>query len=156
MRIDAIQSSPIVERLLTAFRHTECPGKVAFPDSFDSEAHDEVRQLRGRVWQELEVEDLLNWASALDWLSADALRYYLPAYLAAAVAFPQVARSVSDAVIRQLAPPNRHYTKGKVRFDEMAQGLTAAQVSVIRDCLRQLGVDLNTGVFSYWEQTDTH
>lgn len=42
MRIDAIKSNPIVERLLTAFGQTECPGKDAFPDSFDIEAHDEA------------------------------------------------------------------------------------------------------------------
>jgi hypothetical protein len=50
MRIDEIEADPLVQRLLTDFRQAEYPGKDAFPDSFDTEATDEVRPLRGRAW----------------------------------------------------------------------------------------------------------
>jgi hypothetical protein len=54
MRIDEI-TNPIVEQLLAAFERSEYPGNDAFPDSYDVEAHDEVRRLRCRAWHELEV-----------------------------------------------------------------------------------------------------
>jgi hypothetical protein len=142
VKIREIESEPIVGRLLTAFADTEPPGTKAFPSYPDFEAMAEVQVLRKRIWDDLEIEELLDHATALNWLSAEALRYYAPAYFAVAIAFPEVAGDVAFALLQNFVPPGRRATRGD-RFREMAEGLTTTQKAVIRDCLSGLGLYLD-------------
>jgi hypothetical protein len=90
MRISEIVGNALIEKLKSAFAGTDYPGDDALPARPDcvDEAEKEFRQLRGREWADLEVEEVPALSPVLMWLSLEALAYYLPAFLAAAIHSP--------------------------------------------------------------------
>ncbi len=78
----------LILRIRAAFADVAYPGDDRLTDSFGDEADALLRDFRGRDdWTELDA-DFLNqapegWGSALAFLSGEALRFYLPAYLIA-------------------------------------------------------------------------
>ena len=84
------------------------------------------------------------------WLSPEGLRYYLPAFLAAAVHEPSIPRNRD--VVGFLCPPGR---KNRLWswFRQFVSGLTREQKNVVRECLQHLHVNIVDGAFSYWSGT---
>jgi hypothetical protein len=78
MRIADIGGDSLVDRIKSAFANTEYPGDDAIPSRPDSvgEAPDQFRQLRGREWADLEVEEIAGLSPVLLWLSPEGLSYY--------------------------------------------------------------------------------
>lgn len=155
MRIEEVETTPLVKRIIEAFRDTEYPGDDALLRS-DGEPEREVRPFMRRRfhrWQDLEVEDVLNLSTVLMWLSPAGVRYYLPACLLAAVALPS-SGGVRSAVLNELAAvKNTSRDRAQFfRFREIVDGLTVEQKDVVRDSLTHFGVNIEQGVFSFWRE----
>ena len=78
----------LIERIRVAFRDVHCPGEDRLTDSRGDEPDALIEDFRGRTdWTALDPEFLnqapAGWGSALSFFSAEALRFYLPAYLIA-------------------------------------------------------------------------
>lgn len=84
----ADDAAQLVPRVRAAFADVVYPGDDRLTDSFGDEVDALVRDFRGRDDWTLLDADFLNqapegWGSALSFLSGEALRFYLPAYLVA-------------------------------------------------------------------------
>jgi hypothetical protein len=148
IRIGEISGSPIVERIILAFASAEHPGDSVIPSRIDSvdEEPEKFRYLKGRSWRDLELDRMAGLSDVLMWLSSEGLRYYLPAFLAAAIATPTIQGSAD--IIGFLAPPGRKDSRGHF-FWRLVAGLTSDQKNVVRECLQHLRVNME-GLFSYW------
>jgi len=146
--VGEVAGDPIVDRIKAAFAATAYPGDAAFSASLINEEPDQFRYLRRRSWQDLQLERMPGLSDVLMWLSPEALRYYLPAFLIAAVTLPGIPGT--GDVIGFLAPPGRSEPL-RSSFFHFVKGLTADQRSVVADCLRHLRID-GRGVFAYWNE----
>jgi|HubBroStandDraft_2_1064218.scaffolds.fasta_scaffold911655_1 hypothetical protein len=140
MKIADVEGHTVVERIKCAFADTEHPGDEAIPGRPDylDEAEEEFRQLRGRRWEDLDLVELPALSSVLMWLSSDGLRYYLPAFLAAAVVCP--ASVGSRDIIGFLAPPaakgrSQMDIAKRVAFRRFVDELTPEQKRVVRETM---------------------
>ena len=133
VRVGGGSGSPIVDRIKLAFAGTGYPGDDAFPPRSIDEEPEKFRYLMGRRWPELELEKMPGLSDVLLWLPPEALQYYLPAFLVAAIRLQEL--PASRDVIGFLAPPGRN-DPARSSFLYFAKGLTAR-------------VNL-TGVFAYW------
>ena len=156
MRISEIEGNSLIEKMRSAFADTEYPGDEAIPGRPDSvyEAEEEFRELRGRQWADLEVEKVPALSPVLMWLSPEALAYYLPAFLAAAVFSPSSVGAFD--IIGFLAPPGaRGRDSGgvaeRVHFRRLIKALTLHQERVVSECLQHLQINMD-GVYSYWNK----
>lgn len=113
---------------------------------------EEFRQLRGRRWEDLELEEVPGLSGVLMWLSPDGLRYYLPAFLSAAVGSPETVGSRD--IIGFLARPrikdrSESGVAERTLFRRFVSELTPEQKSVVGEAMQHLRIDMS-GVFSYW------
>jgi hypothetical protein len=145
-RIGDMKGSPILESIQWAFANTEYPGDRAIPFGSDcvDEEPERFHYLRGRSWQDVELDEVPGLSAVLMWLSAEGLRYYLPAFLAAAVTAP----AVPGCSVPRASRPQR---LTRTLLLEFVDGMTAEQKDVVRLCLLNLRVNLE-GVFSYWDR----
>jgi hypothetical protein len=112
----------------------------------------EFEYLVGRRWEDLDLREVPTLSDVLIWLSPEALRYYFPAFLTAAIS-DQTAPKSRD-IVGFLAPPSakdRSETgvAARVQFRRLVNPLTAEQKAVIRECLLLLNVRLEGG-YSFW------
>jgi len=80
------------------------------------------------------------------WFTPEALQYYVPAFLIAAVTLRDIPGSLD--VIGYLAPPGRS-EPSRSSFFYFAKGLNDEQKNVIRECLCVLGISMK-GVYAFW------
>ena len=147
MTIHDLQPSVLIENIQSAFADSEYPGDArAFTAHGGGEISNEFHRLRRRRWQDLDLEELPGMAMDLMWLSPAGLSYYLPAFLAAAVCFPEIQ---SSAIVGFLCPPSGHDRGGSQEFRQFLEDLTSQQRHVIRECLDHLRVPL-LGPFACW------
>jgi hypothetical protein len=90
--------------VLYAFRGTTYPGDDNLSNSRREEAEDEVGPLKGKRWNKLRYADLANCQEALVWMTPAAFRYYLPAFLIAAVRYREVLPRLFSVVIFMVSP----------------------------------------------------
>ena len=106
----------------TSGRHLECNDVAAF--------------YRGRRWQQVTAADLAEHQESIHFLSPEAFRYYLPAYLKAAVTDYQDADLVPEILVSALTPPADAALQSY--FEQRAQPLSVEQAGVVRAVLEFL------------------
>lgn len=122
-----------------AFADTKYPGddRLVYDNSgYHLECNEIAAAFRGKDWRELSVEMLRYHAQSLAFMTPEAYRFYLPAYLIAAALHYDEADIIPDAVVFNLIPPSEDWLFHMYR--QKMQGLTAAQRRAIRSWLQFL------------------
>jgi hypothetical protein len=114
-----------------AFAGVERPAALA--DRPSSDVDDLAREVQVRAWSELSMPQLMRHRLALGLLSGAAFRFFLPAYLVAALGGEVDLR---DAALHALAPSSR--PQGPTPADEAAfRQRTGALDEAQRDAIRR-------------------
>lgn len=96
------------------------------------ETQELVRDFRGQHWKDIPVERIRQHAAHLPLLSAEALPYYLPAYLLAAL----TDLDVRDFLLSQLSLPDESQPDLRKHFQQQFASLSSAQRNAIQMFLR--------------------
>ncbi|RKH13039.1 hypothetical protein D7V97_06660 [Corallococcus sp. CA053C] len=91
-----------------------------------------IRDFRGRHWKDIPVERIRQHAAHLSLLSPEALPYYLPAYLLAAL----TDLDVRDFLLSQLSIPDESHPDVRKYFQQRFGLLSSAQRNAIQMFLR--------------------
>jgi hypothetical protein len=125
----------LLAEIRAAFPASPYPGDAILSDCWCDECAFGVRNLRGKSWKELRLDD---FNGENDHLSPRAFRYYLPALLCLAVQHPDDLKLSCEVnsrlIISDLAPPQR---SKQVR--ETITSLSLRQRRVLVRFLRWLG-----------------
>jgi Family of unknown function (DUF6714) len=127
----------LVSRIRAAFADVPYPGDDGLVPATlrrDLEREQIVKDFAGREWRDLDVGFLRGQADALLLLTADAFRFYLPAYMVAMVTEPEESDLVPAAVVLSLTPPDDSDDLN-AWFAERVAGLSMAQRLTIRELL---------------------
>jgi hypothetical protein len=108
---------------------------VRHPDATSGDDAEIAAAFRGKRWDELPIELLAHHHEAVFFLTPEAYRYFLPAYLIACVGGVRRAGNIASAVVSSLTPPRGGVDAG---FEAKLQGFTAAQRAAIRSVLALL------------------
>ena len=128
----------VIAELTTAFADLAQPGELVPATPWrDLEREDLQADFAGRHWNSLDAAFLRRHADSLPLLSAAAFRFYLPAYLLAAVRIPEQVDLVPFAVVRGLTEPASDSPQ-RSWFHERVDPLTAPQRRAIRHALEYL------------------
>jgi hypothetical protein len=95
-------------RIETAFATVSPPA----PDNLVVPTYDDegvVLFFRGKSWRELSVEDLRRHEVALSFFSAEAFRYYLPAFMLADLDDPVRADIIGPGILFHFSPPSPYW-----------------------------------------------
>ena len=87
-----------------------------------------IRDFRGQHWKGIPVERIRQHAAHLSLLSPEALPYYLPAYLLAAL----TDLDVRDFLLSQLSIPDESHPDLRSTFQHRFDALSSAQRNAIR------------------------
>ncbi len=157
----ALKSEELQQRVKSAFALATYPGDDQLV-VVTGGAHLECEQIRaafqGKRWQHLPLKFLRYHASSLSFLTPEAFRYYLPAFLLAALQSYKKADMVPFSLVFHLTPPAEGDPE-RSRFDQVVTGLTQEQKVVIATFLQYmleehagdfpLG-DVQTALERYW------
>lgn len=102
--------SGLVAQIESAFHDVPYPGDdhlVPKTPVSDRERQEIAHDFGGRDWHDLDVAYLRQRSEALFLLTPEAFRYYLPAYMRAAILDPVEADLVPAAVVMALTPSER-------------------------------------------------
>lgn len=119
-----------------AFAETKYPGddRLVYDNSGDHlECNEVAAAFRAKEWRELSVDMLRRHSQSLFFMTPEAYRFYLPAYLIAALLDYDKADTISDSVVFSLIPPSDD--RDAESYRQRMQGFTSAQRQVIRSFL---------------------
>ena len=131
----------LVREIEGAFADVEYPGdeRLVYDSSGKHlECAEVADALRGRDWRSLSVEELSYSPSNLNFMTAEAVHYYLPAYLTASVLSYSAAGAVPETLLWILKSPPATQTTDQRAFASFADRLTSRQKAVIRSFLEYL------------------
>lgn len=106
-------------------------GRIAYA-SDAWEAPELIRDFRGQHWKDIPVKRIRQHAAHLSLLSPEALPYYLPAYLLAAL----TDLDVRDFLLSQLSIPDESQPDLRKHFQQQFASLSSAQRNAIQMFLR--------------------
>jgi Family of unknown function (DUF6714) len=152
----------VAARIRSAFAGARYPGDdrlVPQTARRDREREQITRDFAGRHWSELGVEFVRRQPEALLLMSPDAFRFYLPAYVLAAVEHSRRSDLAPAAVVQSLTPPSRDAASARW-FEERVRGLSNEQRAALRGALQVIA---GAGLFlereaeqalAYWNRQD--
>lgn len=136
MSCTPLNAEKLIQEIETAFAGTEYPGdhRLVYADTDEHlEAREIAEAFRGMDWRELSVDMLRYHSQSLFFMTADAYRFYLPAYLVAAVLHYDVADTIPGSVVFSLIPPLDD--RDTISYRQQMRGFTSAQRQAIRSFL---------------------
>ncbi|MCY1031136.1 hypothetical protein OV207_06680 [Corallococcus sp. BB11-1] len=92
------------------------------------------RDFRGMHWKDVPAQRIRQHAAHLSLLSPEALHYYLPAYLLAALTDPDV----RDFLLSQLSIPDESHPELRTHFKSRFDTLPPQQRNVVQTFLRRM------------------
>ena len=118
-----------------AFADTTYPGDDHLINAGHcSECEDIYEAFRGKSWESLtDVAYLRRYESAINLMYSEAFRYYLPAFMRAAVVDPQTADVILDGLKFNLMP---HQSKSPDEFIKRISGFSHKQKLAIKAYLK--------------------
>lgn len=126
-----------------AFAHRAYPGDENLvagvsPQSADDE-EEIARVMRGKHWKGLSVQFLRLHESGLYFLSPEAFRFYLPAYLIASIVDPNKADIIAENLFTAFAFPAEDISPARIKWwaDRM-NGFTEAEKQAIKSWLEYM------------------
>ncbi len=141
----------LAEKIEKAFSEAAYPGddKLVYDNSPEQLECVEVRNtFRGKHWNEIPLKVLQQNADSIFFFTPEAYRFYLPAYMIAAVISYRNADLIPTSVISSLTMPDTE--TDSALFLKKVQGFSPTQKSVIRSFLEFIssehGADFPTGL----------
>lgn len=134
----ATGSNEVARQIENAFRAAQYPGDHFLTEGGSSEAADIAEFLRGRRWQDLKIEELAPNHESIFFMSPEALRYYLPAFLLAGVLQYENAGQIPSSLIFLLRPAGSKDPTAEARFRRRFGPLSNSQRRAIRAFLEYL------------------
>jgi len=123
-------SAVIVRQIEEAFREVPYPGDGCLTEGHSSEAFDIANWLKRRRWQDLGREELSRNHESLFFMTPQAIRYYLQAFLLASVLHYHEANPLPSTVLFFLTFPKN--SEDRSRFRARFHLLTKPQSDAIR------------------------
>jgi len=138
-------NNKLIEKIKKAFVNTQYPGdeNIVHKTQYDNEVAECEKKFLGKKWQEVDWNTIDNegWASGCAFLTNEAYRYYLPAYMIAIIEkYDDMINSV-DAVVSSLRFPNT--SEEQKEFYVKMEGFTSEQKEVIIEFLDWLAENHN-------------
>jgi hypothetical protein len=151
----------VIRDIGAAFADVAYPGddQLVYDNSGRHLECTQVREVfRGRSWRDLDLETLRRNASALFFFTPAAYRYYLPAFLIAAVRDFERADVIPDTIVCTLKKP-KDSGEDAMLFQQRIEGLSEPQRNAVRSFLSHLATthagsdplgDYQDTLRSYW------
>ncbi len=95
----------VAQKIEAAFANTPYPGDDQICKSGDA-GEDLANALRGLHWHEVEIVTIANCHMDMPLMTAEAFRYYLPAFMLALMNFYQHAGTLPMSLLHTLTPPD--------------------------------------------------
>jgi hypothetical protein len=159
----------VTQRIQNAFQSLPYPGddNIVYPDTFRFNYDEGLRafkSFKGKPWQEITLEALIANRDHLSFLTADAYRYYLPAYMIAVLRHFHKVDVLANNTYYSLTPPPKDDFWEEM-FLSRAKGFNRSQQTAIREFLSlyaQLSPDSITDdpnhnlhrAIDFWESLD--
>lgn len=125
-----------VQKIEQAFAGAEHPGQdrlVAYPDYWESPSV--IESFADTAWDSVPLDTLINHRLSLPLFTPEAFRFYLPAFLRAAVLHPVAVDTLTENLFFMLTPPESAGPEMDLFLGRVA-GLNAAQKAVIRKFIK--------------------
>jgi len=126
----------LVQEIERAFAGAENPGSerlVEYPDHWESPAV--IESFAGTHWNDVPLDTLINHRLSLPLFTPEAFRFYLPAFLRAAVLHPATVDTLTENLFFMLTPPESLEAEMDL-FLRRLNGLNAEQKAVIRKFIK--------------------
>ncbi len=135
---DLQRRSAMARQIEAAFASREYPGDTHIvADAEDWESPEILEGLQGKAWDELSVATLFEQRLCLWMLTPEAFQYYLPAFIRAALLYPDQVDTLTEYTLFVLAPPAEEAEERKQRwFTCRVEGFDAAQKAAITEFVK--------------------
>ena len=138
----------LVRQIRSAFSDVEYPGDDGIvPDhvGYDPDVDEVAEALAGKRWQDVTSEDIASLRDGLCFMTSQAFRFYLPAYLTASILDYEEADTAVFCTVMLLTQPRPGDRGYKARqdawFQERVEAMTAGQQAAIRRFLEYMGTE---------------
>jgi hypothetical protein len=133
------EAEELRQQIETAFAEVEYPGddRLVYDTSGDHlECNEVAAAFRGKHWKEIPLDTLRYHSSGIFFLTPEAYRFYLPAYLIAGSLHYDQADLIPDSVVSSITPPSdeRNFDV----YQRRMEGLTPPQRKALRSFLQFL------------------
>ena len=132
--LESSRTADQLQKLIeAAFAETNYPGDTQLVDDnsgYHLECNEVAAAFRGKHWKEVPLETLRYHSAGIFFLTPEAYRFYLPAYLLAAVLHYDQVDTLPDSVVFSLIPPSD--ARDVEAYRQRVEGFTATQRQVIR------------------------
>jgi hypothetical protein len=132
------RAANVAKQVENAFGEVPYPGNDRLVEGSSSETIEVENFLRDRRWQELQFADLINNHESLFFMTPEAIRFYLPAYLIVSLLHYEKADRIPGSVMFLLRPPLPHDTDSQSRFEARFGPLSRPQRNAIQAFLKYL------------------
>lgn len=131
----AFETATKIER---AYGEVPYPGDDRLVEGFSLEASEIADFLKGRRWQDLQPEELLRNRQSLFFMTPEAIRFYLPAYLRTSVLHYEKADTIPGSIMFLLRPTAPNDSDAEKRFRARFGSLNKQQCEAIRAFLEYI------------------
>jgi len=128
----------LADQIEKAFGPEQYPGDNRLAKGSSMEATEVSTFLRGRRWQDLSVEELTRNHESLFFMTADAVRYYIPAFLIASVRHYDDSDQIPSTLVFFLNPCAMNDPHYQSRFRERFGLLNDSERNAIKAFLEHL------------------
>lgn len=133
-----LQSAELLrDRIREAFKDVPYPGDSGIVRHDHGDCALLRKDFAGSHWTSLQVSVLDRHAENLPCLTPEGFKFYLPAYLLAALEGPPP-WGLDEAAIYRLVPPDTLDRELVIRFLDQVRGFNSSQIAVIRDFLHYM------------------
>ena len=161
MGISPQDRAELRDRVVQAFKDAPYPGDdnlIRNPLAVQMDDYAQiVAHCKGKHWQELDRQAIVNNDVNLPFFSPEAFRFYLPAFLVVALEDPE--GNEFDKIVFNLLPPPPNDSEDVEYFAKMVAGLSRTQREVIRDFLELVAeeeADLPPDIANARQALDTY
>jgi len=125
-------AADVARQVEEAFRDVPYPGDDHLTDGSSMEALDVADFLRGRDWRDLRLDELVTNHASLFFMTPEAVRFYLPAYLTATLLHYNDADQIPGSVMFLLKTPAASDADAYGRYRARFGNVSPAQRQAIR------------------------
>jgi len=133
-----MRSEEVAELIESAFSRERYPGDSHLTQGPSMEAAELREFLRGKRWRDLQLEELVRNRESIFFMTPEALRYYIPAFLIASVRHYADSDQIPSTLLfllDQLAMNNSDYQS---RFRERFESFSDSERAAIRAFLEYI------------------
>ncbi len=161
-----MQTGELIKRIESAFREEKYPGDDGLTHGSSMEAVEVGDFLRARRWQDLRLGELARNHASLFFMTPEALRYYIPAFLVAAVRDYDDSDQIPSSLLSLLSPFALNDSDYQTRFRQRYELFNDSQRDAIRAFLEYLrdthsedfpggdGKDQASQLLEWWAQRE--